>query len=89
MSDRIIQERLESYNCQSVQEEDQAIREITQEIALMALSRADFFKKAAWRVTPLQAGLHPSDNPERTLNNTCIETACDLFCGSGFQPRTS
>ncbi|MCK5579982.1 MAG: nucleotidyl transferase AbiEii/AbiGii toxin family protein [Candidatus Omnitrophica bacterium] len=48
MSVKIIQERLESYQCQSVQEEEYALREITQEVALAALSRSDFFKLAAF-----------------------------------------
>lgn len=47
MSIRIIQERLDSYNCKSRQEEENAIREITQEVALNALYNADFFKMAA------------------------------------------
>lgn len=47
MSIRIIQERLDSYNCKSRQEEENAIREITQEVALNALYNADFFKVAA------------------------------------------
>ena len=44
MSIKLIQERLNSYNCKSAQEEEHAIREITQEVALAALSRTDFFK---------------------------------------------
>ncbi|MFZ2653942.1 MAG: nucleotidyl transferase AbiEii/AbiGii toxin family protein [Victivallales bacterium] len=44
MSIRLIQERLNSYNCKSELEEEHAIREITQEVALAALSRTDFFK---------------------------------------------
>jgi predicted nucleotidyltransferase component of viral defense system len=44
MSIKLIQERLNSYNCKSEQEEEHAIREITQEVALAALSRTDFFK---------------------------------------------
>lgn len=49
MSVKIIQERLESYGCTSTQEEEQALREITQEIALAALSRSDFFKRASFQ----------------------------------------
>jgi predicted nucleotidyltransferase component of viral defense system len=49
MSIKIIQERLESYRCVSEYEEEQAIREITQEVALAALSRTDFFKHAAFQ----------------------------------------
>jgi predicted nucleotidyltransferase component of viral defense system len=44
MSIRLIQERLSSYNCKSELEEEHAIREITQEVALAALGRTDFFK---------------------------------------------
>lgn len=49
MSVQIIQERLDSYNCRSTVEEEQALREITQEIALAALGRTDFFQKAAFQ----------------------------------------
>lgn len=44
MSIKLIQERLNSYNCRSALEEEHAIREITQEVALAALSRTNFFK---------------------------------------------
>ncbi|MBF0387123.1 MAG: nucleotidyl transferase AbiEii/AbiGii toxin family protein [Candidatus Omnitrophica bacterium] len=49
MSIDIIQKKLDSYRCASRQEEEQAIREITQEIALTALSRTDFFAHAAFQ----------------------------------------
>ncbi|MEI6613599.1 MAG: nucleotidyl transferase AbiEii/AbiGii toxin family protein [Chrysiogenales bacterium] len=49
MSIKIIQERLDSYGCRSRQEEANALREITQEVALAALARTDFFKKAAFQ----------------------------------------
>lgn len=49
MSVKIIQERLESYRCQSDMEEDHAIREISQEVVLAALSRTDFFKQASFQ----------------------------------------
>jgi len=44
MSIKLIQERLNSYNCKSELEEEHAVREITQEVALAALSRTGFFK---------------------------------------------
>ena len=44
MSVQIIQQRLRSYHCRTEIEEQQAIREITQEVALAALGRGDFFK---------------------------------------------
>lgn len=49
MSIKIIQERLNSYKCESRQEEENAVREITQEVALLCLYNADFFKRAAFQ----------------------------------------
>jgi predicted nucleotidyltransferase component of viral defense system len=39
---------LDSYQCKSALEEEQALREITQEVALAALARSNFFKFAAF-----------------------------------------
>ena len=49
MSVQIIQQRLLSYNCKTDIEEQQAIREITQEVVLAALGRGDFFKYALFQ----------------------------------------
>ena len=49
MSIKIIQDRLDSYQCKTALEEEQALREITQEVALAALGRTDFFKFAAFQ----------------------------------------
>jgi len=49
MSIKIIQERFDTYQCGSQQEEENSLREISQEITLAALSRGDFFKKAAFQ----------------------------------------
>lgn len=49
MSVKIIQDRLAQYAVQSEQDEINALKEIFQEIALAALSRADFFKYAAFQ----------------------------------------
>ncbi|MFA6037209.1 MAG: nucleotidyl transferase AbiEii/AbiGii toxin family protein [Legionellales bacterium] len=49
MSVEIIQQKLLSYQCQTVIEQENALKEIAQEIALMALSRSGFFKKAAFQ----------------------------------------
>ena len=46
MSIKLIQDRLDSYHCKSSIEEEHAIREITQEVALAALGRTEFFKHA-------------------------------------------
>jgi predicted nucleotidyltransferase component of viral defense system len=49
MSIRMIQERLRSYSCRSEQEEEHALREITQEVILAALSRNGFFGHALFQ----------------------------------------
>ena len=49
MSIKIIQQRLDDYRCHSQQEEENALREISQEVALAALSRGNFFKKAVFQ----------------------------------------
>ncbi|MCU0727734.1 MAG: nucleotidyl transferase AbiEii/AbiGii toxin family protein [Planctomycetes bacterium] len=48
MSVRLIEERLRGYGCRSAVEEEQALREITQEILLAALGRTDFFGSAGF-----------------------------------------
>jgi hypothetical protein len=49
MSVQLIQQKLLSYQCQTVLEQENALKEIAQEIALMALSRAGFFRVAAFQ----------------------------------------
>lgn len=49
MSVEVVQQKLLSYQCQTVIEQENALKEIAQEIALMALSRAGFFQKAAFQ----------------------------------------
>lgn len=49
MSVKLIQDRLDSYNCRSNIEEEHAIREITQEVVLAALGRTEFFKHALFQ----------------------------------------
>ena len=49
MSVQMIQQRLMNYNCKTDIEEQQAIREITQEVVLAALGRGDFFKHALFQ----------------------------------------
>jgi len=46
VSIEVIEQRLATYNCKNRIEEINALKEISQEIALMALSKADFFKVA-------------------------------------------
>lgn len=49
MSVKIIQDKLDSYQCTSTQEEDLALKEITQELILNSLYNSGFFKKAAFQ----------------------------------------
>jgi predicted nucleotidyltransferase component of viral defense system len=49
MSIKLIQDKLSSYDCKSELEEEHAIREITQEVALAALGRTDFFKHGVFQ----------------------------------------
>lgn len=48
MSITMIQQKLLAYQCQTVLDQENALKEIAQEIALMALSRAGFFRIAAF-----------------------------------------
>jgi len=48
VSVEIIQERLAAHACKSTLEEDQALREITQEIILAGLGRTDLFSRAGF-----------------------------------------
>ena len=49
MSVELIQQKLLTYKCKTVLEQENALKEITQEIALMALSRAGFFRMTAFQ----------------------------------------
>lgn len=49
MSVQIIQDRLAFYQCQTALEEEQALREMTQEIVLAGLGRTDFFQHAGFQ----------------------------------------
>ena len=49
MSVQIIQERLNAYSCKSTIEEEQALRQITQEIILAGLGRTDLFARAGFQ----------------------------------------
>lgn len=49
MSVEVIQQKLLTYQCKTVLEQENALKEIAQEIALLALSRAGFFRVAAFQ----------------------------------------
>jgi len=61
MSSTIIQQRLAEYKSKTNQEEENTLKEITQEIILMALARAGFFRVAEFHGgTPLPPILNTS-----------------------------
>jgi predicted nucleotidyltransferase component of viral defense system len=49
MSVEIVQQRILEYDCKTVLDQENALKEIAQEIALMALSRVGFFRIAAFQ----------------------------------------
>ena len=49
MNIAVIQQRLLAYQCQTVLDQENALKEMAQEIALLALSRAGFFRVAAFQ----------------------------------------
>lgn len=49
MSVEVIQQRIESYHCKTLLDQENALKEIAQEIALLALSRSGFFRIAAFQ----------------------------------------
>ncbi len=49
INNKVLQEKLERYAARNRQEEDFALKEILQEIALAAFSRSDFFKKVSFQ----------------------------------------
>jgi len=46
MNTNIIEERLKTYNTNTIEDEEHALKEILQEIAINGLSNANFFDKA-------------------------------------------
>ncbi|NBX93805.1 MAG: nucleotidyl transferase AbiEii/AbiGii toxin family protein [Proteobacteria bacterium] len=73
MSVKIIQDKLESYPCASSQEEDHALKEITQELILNSLYNSGFFKKAAFQGGTALRILHGLRRFSEDLNFALIE----------------
>lgn len=73
MSVKIIQDRLDAYRCQSTQEEQFALKEITQELALRSLSHSGFFKKAAFQGGTCLRVLHGLGRFSEDLDFALIE----------------
>ncbi len=82
MSVEIIQERLGTYRCASALEEDQALREITQEIILAGLARTDFFSRVAFQGGTCLRIFHNLNRfSEDIAQPFCRQVACPLVQG--------
>jgi predicted nucleotidyltransferase component of viral defense system len=64
----LIQQRLLSYQCQTVLDQEHALKEVAQEIALLALSRAGFFRVAAFQGGTCLRILHGLDRFSEDLD---------------------
>lgn len=84
----VIQERLESYDLQTSEDEENAIKEITQEVALYALEKVGFFEHAIFQGGTCLRIVHGLDrfsedldfalrsaNPDFDLNKYLIEAS--------------
>jgi len=68
-----IEKRLQEYKVTSIQEEENAIKEITQEVILMALSRKNFFQKAVFHGGTCLRILHGLDRFSEDLDFALLE----------------
>lgn len=96
MSVELIQQRLREYDCKTILDQDNALKEIAQEIALMALSRAEFFRVAAFQGGTCLRILHGLerfsedldfvlDNPDENFNwDAYVKYMHDEFSAYGF-----
>ena len=64
----IVQQKLDAYQCQTAEDEENAIREITQEVALFALGKSDFFKYATFQGGTCLRILHGLDRFSEDLD---------------------
>jgi len=72
MSIDIIQQRLTQYHCQTLADQENALKEIAQEIALMTLSRAGFFEVAAFQGGTCLRILHGLERFSRDVIGTTL-----------------
>jgi len=74
----IIQKKLESYQAQTEQDEENALKEITQEIALYALSKSGFFEVAAFQGGTALRILYGLDRFSEDLDFALLEPRTDF-----------
>lgn len=101
MSVEIIQERLNAYACKSAIEEEQALREITQEIILAGLGRTDFFGKAGFHGGTCLRIFHSLNRFSEDMDfalaapdsefqlSSYLEQVCDELTVYGYKPEIS
>jgi len=79
----IVQKKLDTYQCQTAEDEENAIREITQEIVLFALRKSDFFKYATFQGGTCLRIMHDldrfSEDLDFVLQTANKEFDIDLF----------
>ncbi len=73
MSTDLILQRLLTYQCQTILEQEHALKEIAQEIALMILSRTGFFRVAAFQGGTCLRILYGLDRFSEDLDFTLLE----------------
>jgi len=88
MSIALIRDRLATYDCTSEIEEEQAIREITQEIVLAALGRTDFFREGAFQGGTCLRVLYGLDRFSEDLDFALKERNPDFTWGKYLGPVT-
>ena len=74
----IVQRKLDEYNCMTAEDEENALREITQEIALFALGKSGFFKKAAFQGGTCLRILHGLDRFSEDLDFVLLDAKKDF-----------
>ncbi len=78
----LIQKKLESYHAQNAQEEENAIKEITQEVALYALAKCGFFEKAVFQGGTCLRIVHGLDRFSEDLDFTLVSPDADFMLTS-------
>lgn len=86
MSIRIVQEKLDTYQAKSAQEEEQALREITQEVVLGGLARTTFFKASAFQGGTALRIFYSLNRFSEDLDFTLNEPDADFSLDSYVQP---
>lgn len=84
----LIQKKLEQYNSQTEQEEENALKEITQEICLYALSESGFFEHATFQGGTCLRIVHQLDRFSEDLD-FCLKKVDPNFDISPYLEKTS